>query len=430
MDDVGDTQRIRPVTGRGLPLAAAAAGAAVGGLAAVLLTAWLVPVPVVFLPVGCAAAVAVWFAALARFLRRWPDLPVRRWRTIGVLAVAVAVVTVLIPLDDPARPATAAPGAGVWTLPDGGRIAFGVVHARIGDPPRTPVVALHGGPGVPDVAGLLATLGPLTAAGHDIWSYEQRGSGRSSRLDDPGGYTVEAAVADLEQVRRLIGTDKLILLGHSYGAYLAAAYLAAHPDRVEKVILSSPGDLDQAGLGGQPQSRLDGAQRARLYTLLAPPRALLAYTLVQVNPAAAHALTGDGEVDARQDRVYAVTQSAMHCPGRTAPRLRGLGFYANQVPQSLGRPPVPDVRAALRAALVQVPVLVLKGQCDYLDWRSATAYLDVLPTGQLAYLPGAGHDAYVDRPDLYGAAVRAFVDGEPVPGRLTAPGRAPNDYQP
>jgi proline iminopeptidase len=91
------------------------------------------------------------------------------------------------------------------------------------------------------------------------------------------------------------------------------------------------------------------------------------------------------------------------------------------------RPAAPDVREALRET--HVPALVIKGQCDYLDWRSATLYLDTFSNSTLSYLPGAGHDSYLDRPDLYRPAVRCFLAGVPVPGTLSDPRQPPTDYQ-
>lgn len=413
------------------PRVAAWAAACLAALAAwlvvTLAVASFAASPVAFLAAGTAACLAAWIGS-CRIMERLSSGRRRRRYAAGVVAAAIVLAAVLAPLGDPVRPAQAPPGAGTWTLPDGGRIAYGHVPAASGTAPGTPVLVLHGGPGVPDLGSPLAVLRPLAADGHDVWAYAQRGSGASSRLADPRGYTTDLAVRDLEQVRLRIGAARVILVGHSYGGFLAAAYLAAHPDRVEKVIFSSPGDLDDGGVGGVPQARLDGAHRLRTYALLAPPRALLAYALVQVNPAAAHAYAGDRELDARQDRVYAATVPAMHCPGRSGTPLHRLGFYANQVPQSLRRPAVPELRRVLRD--LPVPALVLKGQCDYLPWRTGTAYLDALPDSRLSYLPGAGHDSFVDRPDLYVAAVRAFLAGAPVPGQLADPTRPPAGYQP
>ena len=379
------------------------------------------------LAAGTLAAVALWLGACHLLLRTHDPRRRVAARLVGVLVVAATLVGVLLPMDDPRRAPRTPPGAGTWVLEDGSELAFGVLRGddRGG---ATPVIALHGGPGVPDTAGLLDALGPLAADGHDVWAYDQRGTGRSTRLADPSGHTTALAVADLERVRRRIGAERVVLVGHSYGAYLAAAYTADHPDRVERAVFLSPGGLEENGVGGRPQARLTPAQQWQVYRLLVGPRGLLAYALVQVDPAAAHAFADDPELDARQDRVYAATLPALHCPGRTGPALHGLGFYAHQVPQSWQRPPEPDVRAQLEGT--EVPALVVKGQCDYLGWEAATGYLDAFGDSRLVYLDGAGHDVHVDAPVRALEAVRSFVDGRPVPGTMTDPHRPPAGYQP
>jgi proline iminopeptidase len=408
---------------KALRLLVALATAMAAAVVAMPAVAWFTAEPVLFLGAGWSTAVVVWLSA-CRLSRSCP----RRQQLIGVAGLSAILATGLVPLHDTVTPPATPPGAGRWSLPDGGSLAYGVVHAAAGAVAATPVVVVHGGPGVPDLNGVLTALAPLAADGHDVWAYAQRGSGNSSRLTDPRGYTIARAVEDLDQVRLQTGARQLILVGHSYGAFVVAAYLAAHPDHVAMVVFSSPGDLRLGGVGGSPQSRLDLGRRLQTYALLTSTRALLTYALVQVNSAAARAIAGDREVDARQDRVYAATEPAMHCPGHNGPALHGLGFYANQVPQSLRRPDVPDVGAALRGT--RVPALVLKGECDYLSWESAVTYLDTFADSQLSYLPGAGHDAYVDRPDLYLTAVRAFVAGATVPGTLVDPRQPPHGYQP
>lgn len=382
--------------------------------------------PVILLVCGGLASAAVWTVVVWRFGGS-PRLPGRRVLAgIGALIAVLVLMSLLVPVRDPRIPPTTPPGAGRWIMPDGTELAFGSLHAAA--PSRTPVVVLHGGPGVPDLAGDLESLRGLAAQGHDVYAYAQLGAGSSSRLADPTGYTVTRGVADLEQVRRRIGAPRVILIGHSYGAFLAAAYMAAHPDRVEKVVFTSPGSLVDGLSGGALQSRLTWPQRLHTYALLVRPRLLLAYALLQVNPVAAHSFAGDPELDARQDLVYAATAPALHCPGRSGAALHGTGFYANQVPQSRQPAPVPDIVERLRT--VHVPALVIKGQCDYIDWRTAAEYVETIPGARLSYLRGAGHELKSDRPVAYQAAIEAFLDGRPVPDLLGSPTHAaPSDYQ-
>ncbi len=82
-----------------------------------------------------------------------------------------------------------------------------------------PLVILHGGPGASHEY-LLPHLLPL-ARHHQLVFIDERGSGRSERLVDSSGYTVEAMVEDVEEVRVALGLGKIDLLGHSYGGVLA-----------------------------------------------------------------------------------------------------------------------------------------------------------------------------------------------------------------
>jgi proline iminopeptidase len=81
--------------------------------------------------------------------------------------------------------------------------------------------------------------------------------------------------------------------------------------------------------------RLTTEEKLGVYALLLPPRPMLAYALLQVNPEAAHAFADDKELDARFDLVYNRTRPALHCRNRPpGPRLHGLGFYAHYYQQS------------------------------------------------------------------------------------------------
>lgn len=165
-----------------------------------------------------------------------------------------------------------------------------------------------------------------------------------------------------------------------------------------------------------------------VYALLVTPRPLFAWALLQVNPVAAHAVASDAELDARQDRVYNRTRPALHCHDRApGPELHGLGFFANQYPQSAPHTLNHDFLPELAGS--NIPTLIVKGRCDYLSWSSAIAYLRVLPTARLIYLEGAGHNVYQDEPDQYLAIIRAFLLDQPLPEAQYAGVAPPSDYE-
>src|ERR1700728_3370391 len=85
-----------------------------------------------------------------------------------------------------------------------------------------PLLLLHGGPGA-DHTDFLPALKPL-ARHCQLVLIDERGSGRSERLSDPRGYTLDNMVKDIERVRKHFKLPHLVVLGHSFGGILAQAY--------------------------------------------------------------------------------------------------------------------------------------------------------------------------------------------------------------
>src|SRR3954454_3190671 len=82
-----------------------------------------------------------------------------------------------------------------------------------------PLVIVHGGPGASHDY-FLPHLTPLARTNRLIF-IDERGSGRSEKLEDVKQYTVERMVDDVEAVRVALGLGRINLLGHSYGGVLA-----------------------------------------------------------------------------------------------------------------------------------------------------------------------------------------------------------------
>jgi len=404
--------------------------AAATGAGALVVAATRSSTPAVFLGVGLVAFLLAGGLGLTAQLARLPVSVARRPSAArgGValgLTLLAFILTALVPMGDPRRPPAPVEGQGFWDLATGSHIAYVHRQADGGSRGRAPVVFVHGGPGVADMRGDSAYFGRLAHDGFDVYVYDSLGTGRSSRLSDPRGYTLGRDVADLTAIRERIGARRLILIGHSYGAVVAASFLAQHPEAVERAVFSSPGGLSslEAGGSGNLTGRLTLGERLSLYRQLLWPRATLAYGLAQLNPPAAHAYVDDPEMDARYDRIYARAEPALHCRGAPpGPELHGLGGYASVV----RRGSWPALRPAL--AGLPTPALVIKGSCDYLTWASAVDYLHALPQATLVYLHGAGHNAYQDRPERFLADVRAFLAGATPPDVRTDVGR-PTDYE-
>src|SRR5580700_3570183 len=100
-----------------------------------------------------------------------------------------------------------------------------------------PLVIVHGGPGASHDY-LLPYLLPLARHNRLIF-IDERGSGKSEKLEDPSGYTVENMVEDVEAVRQGLKLGKISLLGHSFGGVLAQAYALKYQKNLTHLMLCS-----------------------------------------------------------------------------------------------------------------------------------------------------------------------------------------------
>jgi len=103
-----------------------------------------------------------------------------------------------------------------------------------GNPAGKPVVFLHGGPG----GGCTPTQRRLfDPEKYRILLFDQRGCGRSRPYASLEANTTWHLVADIERLREMIGVDKWMVFGGSWGSTLALAYAQEHPERVTELVL-------------------------------------------------------------------------------------------------------------------------------------------------------------------------------------------------
>ena len=292
--------------------------------------------------------------------------------------MAAAVLTRTVPLSD---------GAQLWTastrLPGAPGMAF-----------------VHGGPGLWD------NLEPVAAMVDDLVStvrYDQRACGRSSADTD---HRMSRFVADLDELRGHTGFARWLVFGHSFGATLALAYAAAHPDRVAALVLADGVGLDwpefRAEYHRNARQRRTVDQQARLSELGSRARSApeevewrtLSWLPDFADPVTAEAL-------ARED---AQAPFAIDTAGNAALNA--------ETDAEAGR-------ERERCAQVTAPVLVVHGEADPRPVGGALRLAEALPDAELVVLPGCGHQPWRERPDRFRAVLRSFV------ARQAGAGRAP-----
>lgn len=313
------------------------------------------------------------------------------------LVIGAAVVLFIATSGDYSVPATVADDAALPALEADAIRLHGEVHGPDGAPV---IIVLHGGPG-----GDYRSLLPLAALAesHRVVFYDQRGAGLSQRVDAQA-LTLDGYLAELTDIARQFSPDApLTLIGHSWGAMLASAWLGEHPERVARAVLIEPGMLTasdatawqaqaRAFMGGPGAGLIEGfrAQHVR------GPDAAAADDFLWGNMAHRFA--------AHPDNPY-------HCPDVAwdSPTWR---FGADASRQAAATPGAVFDRLSAGAHAFGGPVLFLTGACD--SWIGAPlqqTHAALFSDARLIDIPGAGHDVIDDQPDLALAQIRAFLDG-------------------
>ncbi|WP_257349724.1 alpha/beta fold hydrolase [Pseudalkalibacillus decolorationis] len=102
-----------------------------------------------------------------------------------------------------------------------------------------PLILLHGGPGGNHYT-FERTTGPLLASRRTVIYYEQRGCGRSEKSRSVDEYTIYHLIEDFRELKKWIGTEKVDLLGYSFGGELALEIAYALKGEINNIVLSAP----------------------------------------------------------------------------------------------------------------------------------------------------------------------------------------------
>ena len=266
----------------------------------------------------------------------------------------------------------------------------------LGDGP--PLVCLPGGPG--RAAGYLGDLGGVSAS-RQLILLDPRGVGLSADPADPATLRVDLLVRDVDALRAHLGLERIDLLAHSAGAVLAALYAAAHPERLSRLILVTPG-LAAVGVGPTEEQ-----VRAALGRRAAEPWYPAALAAME------KFIAGDLSTEtfeASRPFFYARWDDASraHAAAGVAPRHAAArqGYFA-------GAPlDPPSARAALKS--LTAPVLLYAGDLDPIATPAVVAQAAPLfHDATVIVQPHAAHFPWVDDPAPFAAAIGSLPAAGP-----------------
>jgi proline iminopeptidase len=120
--------------------------------------------------------------------------------------------------------------AGMLDVGDGHQVYWEMA----GNPEGKPAVFLHGGPGGGINAKHRSLFDPER---YRVLLFDQRGCGRSTPHAELDANTTWHLVADIERLRGLMGVEKWLVFGGSWGSTLALAYAEKYPEQVSELVL-------------------------------------------------------------------------------------------------------------------------------------------------------------------------------------------------
>ena len=253
---------------------------------------------------------------------------------------------------------------------------------------RPTVLLLHGGPG-----GDHSTFKPRFSQLTDIAQLvylDHRGNGRSE-YGDSADWNLPQWGDDVRAFCDVVGSEKPIVLGYSFGGFVAQSYATRHPDHPGKLILfSTSPKIDRQEIYGVFE-RLGGAQaRAVAEARWQTPSAETSAEYRKIcSPLYNRRGTRDPDALARSVRNEAV---AMHFAGPDRETAR-LDFR-----EALGR--------------VQCPTLVMAGEDDPITPISRGELIaSCLPPHLVRFerFSNAGHGVHIDDPDRAFTVLRDFI---------------------
>jgi proline iminopeptidase len=265
-----------------------------------------------------------------------------------------------------------------------------------------PFLVMHGGLGV-DHDLYRSTLQGLVARGRVVW-YDHRSNGRSGRPPIET-LTMAQLADDAAALLAHLGLGPALVVGHSYGGFVAQELALRHPEAVAGLLLvaTGPGQLGAGEVADE-----DGAAAPMADDLAAAFSALP---------------TSDDEVRATFRAVLP------HYVARFDPAILQEGFDRTVVSLEAmvrGFELLAGWSSVDRLGGIHAPTLVVGGRDDPVtSWPQQVRIAKRVPGAELLLLEDASHFVWLDQPDRFLAAVDgllARLPGEAAGARGSAAG--------
>jgi pimeloyl-ACP methyl ester carboxylesterase len=214
--------------------------------------------------------------------------------------------------------------------------------------------------------------------------------------DPTGDYTLGRTLALTEKFFDALGLERFTIGGTSIGGTVAIRYTAAHPERIERLILLSPGSLE----GREQKARGDVPDAAYVLKYIMP-RALPEYML----------RSGFGDPSKLPESLVDRWYDMWRREGQREAQLDRLRQYQPG-----------DIEGIVRS--IRVPVLLLWGEANTTaKFEQAAEFRELLagaPSLDFISYPGVGHMAVEEAGDVIGRDVRAWLDAQVGAGAIAA----------
>lgn len=256
-----------------------------------------------------------------------------------------------------------------------------------------PVLLLSGGPGFsPEY---LRPIAEKLGEKHAFVLFHQRGTGKSVVPKyDAAALSLKNLVGDLEALRKELKAEKLTIAGHSFGGILTMMYAREFPQRIGAIaFIDAGGPTLQAvpKFTASLEARFTEEDRAKIKEWSGEKaKAHHRQAVLEITKAKTPAYFAD-RAKARL-LMDAMTEESFHD-----------GVFWSIVPQMMTL----DLRAGLEK--VKAPVLVLHGKQDPLE--TAEEVHATFPHSTLQLIDNAGHFPWLERPDVFYAALGGFLAG-------------------